>query len=91
MWPRTKRRSHSTPNAPNTATGVLNKTLKPLAYQNLESVELGVTSIDHYFDSLGGISRAVRRARGGQAAPVYISDQTRGDGRFAVIGDYENT
>jgi len=51
-----------------------------LAYQNLESVELGVTSIDHYFDTLGGISRAVRRARGGQAAPVYISDQTRGDG-----------
>ena len=33
------------------------------AYQNLESVELGVTSIDHYFDTLGGISRAVRRAR----------------------------
>ena len=25
-----------------------------LAYQNLESVELGVTTIDHYFDSLGG-------------------------------------
>jgi magnesium chelatase subunit H len=30
-----------------------------LAYQNLESVELGVTTIDHYFDTLGGISRAV--------------------------------
>ena len=34
-----------------------------LAYQNLESVELGVTTIDHYFDTLGGIGRAVRRAR----------------------------
>lgn len=56
-----------------------------LAYQNLESVELGVTTIDTYFDTLGGISRAVKRAkhaRDGAAAedaPVYIGDQTRGD------------
>ncbi len=49
-----------------------------LAYQNLDSVELGVTTVDHYFDTLGGISRAVRRARGGKAAPVYIGDETRG-------------
>ncbi len=52
-----------------------------LAYQNLESVELGVTSVDTYFDTLGGISRAVQRAKGAGAdvAPVYIGDQTRGD------------
>jgi magnesium chelatase subunit H len=47
-----------------------------LTYQNLESVELGVTTVDHYFDTLGGISRAVQRARG-NATPVYIGDQTR--------------
>ena len=53
-----------------------------LAYQNLDSVELGVTTIDTYFDTLGGISRAVKRAkvaRGGAdapMAPVYIGDQT---------------
>ena len=34
-----------------------------LAYQNLDSVELGVTTIDTYFDTLGGISRAVKRAK----------------------------
>jgi magnesium chelatase subunit H len=52
-----------------------------LAYQNLESVELGVTSVDTYFDTLGGISRAVQRAKGSGAvaAPVYIGDQTQGD------------
>ncbi len=52
-----------------------------LAYQNLESVELGVTSVDTYFDTLGGISRAVQRAKGAGAevAPVYIGDQTKGD------------
>ncbi|AKD25673.1 magnesium chelatase, H subunit [Polynucleobacter duraquae] len=49
-----------------------------LTYQNLDSIELGVTTIDTYFDTLGGVSRAVRRAKGGKAAPVYIGDQTRG-------------
>ncbi len=49
-----------------------------LAYQNLDSVELGVTTIDTYFDTLGGVSRAVKRAKGTDAAvaPVYIGDQT---------------
>ncbi|MCE0506242.1 magnesium chelatase subunit H [Roseivivax sp. GX 12232] len=57
-----------------------------VAYQNLESVELGVTTVDHYFDTLGGISRAVRRARGTEAA-VYISDQTRGAGKVRTLAD----
>jgi magnesium chelatase subunit H len=55
------------------------------AYQNLDSVELGVTSIDHYFDSLGGMGRAAARASGGRVAPIYISDQTRGEGRVRSL------
>lgn len=58
-----------------------------LAYQNLDSVELGVTTVDHYFDTLGGISRAVRRAKG-SAAPVYISDQTRGEGVVRSLSEH---
>ena len=58
-----------------------------LSFQNLDSVELGVTTIDTYFDTLGGISRAVRRARGGQAAPVYIADQTRGEGTVRTLDE----
>jgi magnesium chelatase subunit H len=58
-----------------------------LAYQNLDSVELGVTTVDHYFDTLGGISRAVTSARGGVAAPVYIGDQTRGAGVVRSLGE----
>ncbi len=58
-----------------------------ITYQNLDSVELGVTTVDHYFDTLGGISRAVRRARGGNAASVYIGDQTRGDGTVRTLGE----
>ena len=54
-----------------------------LAYQNLDSVELGVTTIDTYFDTLGGVSRAIKRAKertigpDAKVAPVYIGDQTR--------------
>jgi magnesium chelatase subunit H len=57
-----------------------------LAYQNLDSVELGVTTIDHYFDTLGGISRAVSRSKGG-GIPVYIGDQTRGGGVVRTLAE----
>ncbi|MFN3972698.1 MAG: magnesium chelatase subunit H [Gemmobacter sp.] len=69
--------------------GLLQKALKDvdLAYQNLESVELGVTTVDHYFDTLGGIARAVKRARGGAETPVYIGDQTRGAGKVRTLRD----
>lgn len=67
---------------------VLNHTLGSvdLAYQNLDSVETGVTTISQYFDSLGGISRAVAKARG-RAAPVYISDQTKGSGQVRSLNE----
>ena len=67
---------------------VLSHMLKSVAvtYQNLDSIELGVTTVDHYFDTLGGITRAVKRARG-EAAAVYIGDQTRGDGTVRTLSE----
>ncbi|MCC5974895.1 MAG: cobaltochelatase subunit CobN, partial [Rubellimicrobium sp.] len=67
--------------------GLLQATLREVdvAYQNLESVELGVTTVDHYFDTLGGIARAVKRARGGVSAAVYIGDQTRGAAKVRTL------
>jgi magnesium chelatase subunit H len=58
-----------------------------LAYQNLDSVELGVTTVDNYFDTLGGISRSVKRARGGRAAAIYIGDQTSGQGAVRTLNE----
>ena len=67
-----------------------------LAYQNLDSVELGVTTVDTYFDTLGGVSRAIKRAKvavegaGATVAPVYIGDQTRdanGGGTVRTLSD----
>ena len=57
-----------------------------LAYQNLDSVELGVTTVDNYFDTLGGVSRAVKRAKG-SVAPVYIGDQTKGEGVVRTLNE----
>jgi magnesium chelatase subunit H len=70
-------------------SALLQETLRTvdLAYQNLESIELGVTTVDHYFDTLGGIARAVKRARGGQEAALYISDTTRGAGKVRTLAD----
>ena len=44
-------------------------------YQNLESAELGVTTIDHYFDSLGGMAQAASRHRDGEVR-AYVGDRT---------------
>jgi magnesium chelatase subunit H len=58
-----------------------------LSYQNLDSVELGVTTVDTYFDTLGGINSAVRRAKGGVGAPVYIADHTQGSGTIRTLAE----
>ncbi|RPF71771.1 cobaltochelatase subunit CobN [Aurantiacibacter spongiae] len=50
-------------------------------YQNLESAELGVTTIDHYFDSLGGMAQAASRSREA-TVPAYVGDRT---GRGAKV------
>ena len=57
-----------------------------LAYQNLESAELGVTSIDHYFDTLGGISKAAELAKG-ESIEVYIGDQTGATDTVRTLAD----
>lgn len=57
-----------------------------VAYQNLESLELGITTIDHYVDTLGGVSRAIRRAKGRDVA-VYVGDRTQEQGRVRTLAE----
>ena len=57
-----------------------------VTFQNLESAELGITSIDHYFDTLGGISKAVERAKG-ESVEVYIGDQTGEHAKIRTLGE----
>ena len=55
---------------------------RQLAYQNLESVELGVTDRRPISTPWAASAGGDRRGRAGDAsvAPVYIGDQTRGEG-----------
>jgi magnesium chelatase subunit H len=49
------------------------------AYQNLDSVELGVNDVDQYVDALGGLTKAAARESGRQVG-AYVGDETRGSG-----------
>jgi len=42
-------------------------------YQNIDSFEVGITDVDHYFEYLGGISRAVEK-RANARPSIYLSD-----------------
>jgi magnesium chelatase subunit H len=58
-----------------------------LAFQNLDSVELGATDIDQYVESLGGMNRVITKAKGA-AVPVYLGDHTgRGEGKVRTLGE----
>lgn len=57
-----------------------------IAFQNLDSVELGATDIDQYVESLGGMNRVITRAKGAQV-PVYLGDHTGKEGRVRTLGE----
>src|SRR5437867_2095862 len=42
-------------------------------YQNIDSFEVGITDVDHYFEYLGGISKAVETRAQGRPS-IYLSD-----------------
>jgi magnesium chelatase subunit H len=42
-------------------------------YQNLDSFEIGITDVDHYFEYLGGVSKAVETLTKSRPA-IYLSD-----------------
>jgi magnesium chelatase subunit H len=53
-------------------------------YQNIDTFEIGITDVDHYFEYLGGISKAVeQRARARPA--IYLSDSLSRDAKIRTI------
>ncbi len=53
-------------------------------YQNIDTFEIGITDVDHYFEYLGGVSKAVeKRARARPA--IYLSDTLSPDARIRSI------
>lgn len=44
-----------------------------VTYQNIDTIEVGITDVDHYFEYLGGVSKAVEKQTGARPA-IYLSD-----------------
>jgi magnesium chelatase subunit H len=57
------------------ARGALARALSRVeaTYQNIDSFEIGITDVDHYFEYLGGVSNAVERHAQSRPA-IYLSD-----------------
>ena len=54
------------------------------AYQNIDTFEIGITDVDHYFEYLGGVSKAVeKRARARPA--IYLSDTLSADAKVRSL------
>jgi magnesium chelatase subunit H len=54
------------------------------AYQNIDTFEVGITDVDHYFEYLGGITRAVEQRTNVRPA-VYLSDTLSPDGKVRSL------
>ena len=53
-------------------------------FQNVDSLEFGITDIDHYAEYLGGMTRAVASVRGRQPA-AYLGDFVMPEGKVRSI------
>jgi magnesium chelatase subunit H len=47
-------------------------------YQNIDTFEIGLTDVDHYFEYLGGVSKAVEKRANARPA-IYLSDSLSRD------------
>ncbi|HEV7893136.1 MAG TPA: cobaltochelatase subunit CobN [Pyrinomonadaceae bacterium] len=68
------------------APGALSRALSRVeaTYQNIDSFEIGLTDVDHYFEYLGGVSKAVE-TRASVRPAVYLSDAVSRDARVRSL------
>jgi magnesium chelatase subunit H len=53
-------------------------------YQNIDTFEIGITDVDHYFEYLGGVTKAVED-RANRKPAVYLSDSLSNDQRIRSL------
>jgi len=54
------------------------------AYQNIDTFEIGITDVDHYFEYLGGVTKAVEKRASARPA-VYLSDTLSRDSKVRSL------
>ena len=55
-------------------------------YQNIDSFEIGITDVDHYFEYLGGISKAVEQHAQTRPA-IYLSDALAREAKVRTLAE----
>ena len=55
-------------------------------YQNIDSFEIGITDVDHYFEYLGGISKAVEQHAKERPA-IYLSDALTREAKVRTLAE----
>jgi magnesium chelatase subunit H len=53
-------------------------------FQNIDSFELGISDIDHYYENLGGVTKSVELLRG-KRPPVLVADAISTSGRLSSL------
>jgi magnesium chelatase subunit H len=53
-------------------------------YQNIDTFEIGITDVDHYFEYLGGVTKAVE-GRAERKPAVYLSDSLSNDQKIRSL------
>lgn len=53
-------------------------------FQNIDSFELGISDIDHYYENLGGVTKSVERLRGSRP-PVLVADAISATDRISSL------
>jgi len=56
------------------------------AYQNIDTFEIGITDVDHYFEYLGGVSKAVEK-RANLRPAIYLSDALSRDKKIRSLAE----
>ncbi len=51
-----------------------------LSFQNIDSAEIGITDVDHYYEYLGGISKTVEKLNGGKRPIALMADSQSATG-----------
>jgi magnesium chelatase subunit H len=55
-----------------------------VTYQNIDTTEVGITDVDHYFEYLGGVSKAVEKQTGLRPR-IYMSDSLSPNAKIRTL------
>jgi magnesium chelatase subunit H len=70
------------------ARAIMEKSLATVGatFQNIDSFEIGISDVDHYYEYLGGVTKSVEKATG-ERPPVLLADALSLNGRLSSLAE----